>query len=68
MKDKGTSRKVTQDFLNFTDNVRATRRAKPINIDKKMLTQMEVGDLIVKYFKENNDSFLELIKVEVKNG
>jgi len=62
MKDKGTSRKVTRIFLDFIENIRATRRSKAVGVDKEMLTQMEVGDLIVKYFKANNDRFMELIK------
>lgn len=67
MKNKGTSRKVTENFLKFIDDVRTTRRGKPINSDKKLLSQMDVGDLLVKYFKEDQQRFLTLVKMEFQN-
>ena len=66
MKDKGTSRKVTKKYLDFTENLRATRRSKAVGTDKEMLTQMQTGDLLVKYFKTNNDRFMELLKLPME--
>lgn len=67
MKDKGTSRKVTKNFLKFIDDVRSTRRGKPINSDKVLLSQIDVGDLLVQYFKEDQQRFITLVKMEFKN-
>jgi len=66
MKDRGVSRKLSREYIDFTENLRATRRSKAIGTDKKMITQLDASTLIVNYFKENNDRFLELIKMEFK--
>jgi len=60
--------KVTDNFKDFVENVRATRRSKVIGTDKEMLNQTETIELIVKYFKLNNDRFVELIKMEFKKN
>lgn len=65
-KKNGLPIKVSQEFKDFIDNIRATRRCNTIGIDKKMLTQIETGDLIVKYFKLNNNIFTELIKLKIE--
>lgn len=60
--------KVTGSFKDFIENLRATRRSKVIGTDKEMLTQTETIELIVKYFKLNNDRFMELLKMENKKN
>ena len=68
MKDRGISWKITNNFYNFLENLRATRRSKIVGTDEKMLTQLEACDVIVKYFKLNNDRFMELIKLEMEQN
>ena len=34
-----------------------------MGIDKELLTKLQTCDLIVKYFKLNNDKFAEIIKL-----
>jgi hypothetical protein len=60
--------KVTDNFKDFVENVRATRQSKVIGTDKEMLNQTETIELIVKYFSLNNDRFVELIKMEFKKN
>ena len=68
MKDRGTSIKVSKEYKDFVENVVSTRRSKIMGTDNKRLTQMEVGDLIVKYFKSNDNVFLSLIKFEMEKN
>ena len=65
IKEKGETMKGSKAFKEFVDNVRATRRSKAIGIDNKQLTQIETSNLLVEFFKANNDIFLKLIKFEV---
>ena len=64
MKIRGSPIRISEEFKDFIDNTRATRRSKATGIDKEMLTQLQTCDLVVKYFKLNNDKFLELIKIK----
>jgi len=64
MKEKGKSMKVSGLCRDFIENLRATRRSKQVGTDKEMLTQSDTLDLIVKYFKSNNDKYLEVVKLE----
>ena len=68
MKDRGTSIKVSKEYKDFVENVVSTRRSKIMGIDNKRLTQMEVGELIVKYFKSNDNVFLSLIKFKMEKN
>lgn len=64
--DKGTSVKQTQKSKDFLENTRCTRRSKVKgdSVDKEKLTMAEVMDLIVYYFEENNERYIELINME----
>lgn len=68
MKSKGISIKISEEYKDFVENLRATRRTKSIGTDKKMLSQSEVGDLVVKFFKKNNEAYLELIKIPMNEN
>lgn len=65
-KDRGTSVKQTQKTKEFLENTRCTRRSK-VNgksVDKEKLTMAQTQDLIVSYFEENNERYIELINME----
>jgi len=57
MKEKGSSIKVSGGYKDFIENIISTRRSKIVGTDKKRLTQIEAGDLLVKFFKLNNNLF-----------
>lgn len=61
--DKGSSIKITREFKDFLENLRSTRRSKVFGIDKELLSQKDTCDLITKYFKLNNERFVELMKL-----
>jgi len=58
------SMKLPFEFKDLVENIRATRRSKQVGIDKNMLSQREVCSLITEFFKNDNESFLKLIKFE----
>jgi hypothetical protein len=60
--------KISDEFYYFVENVRATRMSKITGTDKDMLDRQDIPSLIVKYFKLNNDRFVELIKMEFKKN
>jgi hypothetical protein len=64
-KNKKTLR-VSENFYNFVEKFGANR----VKADMELHTQAlcDLPDLIVKYFKENNDRYLELVKFGVKDG
>lgn len=62
MREIGTSWKITKKFRDFLDNIRSTRRSKVVGVDEKMLTQTATCELLVDFFKVNNEAFLQLIK------
>ena len=66
-KDRGSPIRVTKNVKEFIDNLRSTRRCKAVGTDKKLLTQLETFELIVRYFKINNKEYLELTKMELEN-
>ncbi len=69
MKGKnGVSMKIDLNAKDFIDNVRATRRSKIVGSDTNLLSQRETLNVIVNYFKANNDSFQSLIKFENKKN
>lgn len=62
MKDKNlTSVKMSMDVKEFLKNMQKNR----IKMDRKELYQTECLELIVKYFKLNNVSYLDMIKMEL---
>lgn len=58
--------KVSDSFYNFILKFGANR----VKSDMEMQTRnlCELPDIIVSYFKENNERYLELVKMEFKNG
>ena len=58
--------KVSQSFYDFIVKFGSNR----VKSDMEMQTRniCDLPDIIVKYFKTNNDRYLELVKFEVENG
>ena len=58
--------KSSEDFHNFLLKMGANR----VKADMELITMpiCALPNIIVKYFKANNDRYLELIKMEYKNG
>jgi len=58
--------KVSTLFYDFLLKFGANR----VKSDMELQTQSlcDLPDIIVKYFKSNNDRYLELVNFEVKNG
>jgi len=66
MKNK-RSIKISEDFYNFLIKYGANRVKAGMELKTKDLCEMP--DIIVKYFKSDNERYLELVKMEVeKNG
>jgi len=65
MKNKRSLR-VSESFYNFVLKFGANR----IKADMELQTLgiCDLPDLIVKYFKLNNERYLELVKMEANNG
>lgn len=64
LKDRGKPMRLSKEFDDFIENLRATRRSKVCGTDKQLLTKMETCDVLVKYFKLNQDRFLEITKLQ----
>jgi len=58
--------KVSQFFYDFILKF-GVNRVKS-DIDMQTGNICDLPDIIVKYFKSNNDRYLELVKFEVENG
>lgn len=56
--------RMGNNFHNFI--VRLIGNRTP-DIDFKNISQEKACNLIVNYFKSNNDRYLELVKMEIKN-
>lgn len=58
--------KSSEEFHTFLLKMGANR----VKADMELVTMSlcELPNIIVKYFKANNDRYLELIKMEYKNG
>jgi len=65
MKNKRGLRQ-SESFIGFLENY-ASNRVK-LGLDKRTMPRCKVADVIVKYFKDNNDRYLELVNMEVSNG
>lgn len=68
IKERGVPMRVSREFNDFVENLRATRRSKVCGTDKELLTKMQTGNIIVKYFKLNQDRFIELTKLQGENN
>jgi hypothetical protein len=63
MKENKTSIKVGEKSLNFLRRIRVNRIKADMDLNrKKPLSYDEMLMIMEKYFKENNDSYLGLIK------
>ena len=58
--------KISEEFYDFLLRLGANR--VKVGMELQTLNLCDLPDTIVKYFKANNDRYLELAKVEVKNG
>lgn len=56
------SAQVTEDFHRFISKLIANRIIS--NPDEDKISKWEAYNLIVKYFKLNNDKYIELIKLQ----
>ena len=61
---KSSSVRLSDEYRDFV--IRLSSNRIIIKIDKKPLTAEKVSCLIVKYFKDNNNRYLELINMENK--
>lgn len=59
-----TSTRLSEAYKNFI--VRLSSNRIIIKVDKKPLSAERASNLIVKYFKNNNDRYIELINMEEK--
>ena len=57
-----TSLKLSQEFIEFSKKLQ-TNRIKA-DMDNTIIGHAKISKLIVKYFKLNNISYLELVKME----
>lgn len=60
-----TSIKISNDGISFLKRFRTNRRKT--EIDEEDLSYWELIEVIAKYFKLNNDRYLELMGVKNKN-
>jgi len=58
--------KISISFYNFLLRFGSNRVKSDMDIKNRNLC--DLPDIIVKYFKENNDRYLELVNLEVENG
>lgn len=65
MKDNGTSIRLSNEFREFLKRMKYNRIKA--DVDNDILSAMDAADILVKYFKLNNDRYLELVNMEVKN-
>ena len=60
------SLRVSDEFYNFVEKFGANRVKADMELHTRDLC--DLPDIITKYFKTNNDRYLELVRFEVKNG
>ena len=67
IKDNGMSIKISSDSKKFLKRLKHNRwiTMDKLGTNEKELTEKESVDLIVKYFKLNNERYLELIKTKL---
>jgi len=58
--------KVSKEWYDFVEKFGANR--VKAGKDLRTLPFCQLPDIIVKYFKINNDRYLELVNMETKNG
>jgi hypothetical protein len=58
--------KVNEDFYNFLIKLGSNRIKKDMEL--KTLSIPELASIIAKYFKSDNNSYLELVKTEIKKN
>lgn len=60
------SLRVSRNFYDFVEKVGANR--VKIGVDLRTKNLCEIPDLIVDYFKQNNERYLEFLNSEVEDG
>lgn len=58
--------KVSDEWYEFIEKFGVNRIKS--DIDSKMLPLCKLPDIIVNYFKLNNDRYLEIVNMEATNG
>jgi hypothetical protein len=66
MKENKGTMKISNNFRSFAEKF-GQNRVK-VGVDVKTIPLCHVPDLIVRYFKSNNDRYLELVNMELENG
>lgn len=59
--NSGTSLHISMEVLNFLKKFRTNRRKS--DTDEEDLAYWKLLEIIAKYFKLNNDAYLELVKL-----
>lgn len=54
--------RLSDDFLEFLKNIKRNRIK--LDVDEDALSRTASADLIVRFFKNNNDEYLKMIKEE----
>ena len=67
MKENKKTTKTTKKWHEFLINFKENRIKLGSN-NKKVEFMCDLPDIVVDYFKKNNDEYLELCKTEVDNG
>ena len=65
MKDNGTSVRLSDEFRQFIKRMKYNRIKA--DVDSDILSTKDAADILVKYFKLNNDSYIKLVNMEIKN-
>ncbi len=66
MVGNSSSVRIGENFKTFLKNLRKNRIKA--DTDDDIITSVQAADLIVRYFKEHNDEYLELVQMEEKNA
>ena len=66
MVNKSSAIRLSDEFIAFSEKAQTNRVLQ--GMDKKTIGHPDLSKLIVKYFKLNNDRYLEFINMENKNG
>jgi len=61
-----SSVRLGENFKGFLKNLKRNRIKA--DVDDNILNSVQSADLIANYFKKNNNRYLELVRMEVKNA
>lgn len=66
MKSNSCSIRLSKEYILFSEKLQVNRIK--VDVDDTILGHPKISELIVKYFKDNNDRYLELIKMEIEKN